>query len=80
MSLAELLPLVEGLEQSDQRQLMTFLVSKFPAITQDNVFSAETYPVWSPYDSFEAADILMQMVNDDEPRSVVDHRNASTNV
>jgi hypothetical protein len=65
MSLAELLPFVEDLDQAEQRQLMTFLVTKFPTVTQDSVFSAETYPIWSPYDSFEAADILMQMVNDD---------------
>ncbi|WP_237745596.1 MULTISPECIES: hypothetical protein [Planktothrix] len=33
------------------------------------IFSASEYPVWSPYDATEAANILMQMVRDDQEAS-----------
>jgi hypothetical protein len=61
MSLAELLPLVEGLSQSDRQQLMNFLAAQ-EGVELKQVFSTDVYPVWSPYDSFEAADLLAQMV------------------
>jgi hypothetical protein len=64
MSLAELMPLVKGLSQSDRQELMSFLAAQELA-EQKQIFSADIYPVWSPYDSFEAADLLMQMVKDD---------------
>jgi hypothetical protein len=64
MSLAELLPLIEGLSQSDRQQLMSFLAAQ-QLVEQKQIFSADVYPVWSPYDSFEAADLLAQMVKDD---------------
>jgi len=36
------------------------------------IFPASEYPVWSPYDTTEAADILMQMIQDDQEVSTLD--------
>jgi hypothetical protein len=44
---------------------MNFLAAQ-EVVEQKQIFSADVYPVWSPYDSFEAAELLAQMVKDDQ--------------
>ncbi|MDY6782981.1 MAG: hypothetical protein SW833_10605 [Cyanobacteriota bacterium] len=69
MSLAELIPLVNNLSQSDKRSLLKLLAAQIPHAELQVIFSASEYPVWSPYDATEAANILMQMIRDDQQTS-----------
>ncbi|EKQ68005.1 hypothetical protein OsccyDRAFT_3544 [Leptolyngbyaceae cyanobacterium JSC-12] len=69
MSLAELIPLVNNLSQSDKLSLFKLLVAQIPDAELQVIFSASEYPVWSPYDSTEAANILIQMIQDDQEAS-----------
>jgi hypothetical protein len=69
MSLAELLPLVNNLSQSDKLSLFKLLAAQIPDAELQVIFSASDYPVWSPYDATEAANILMQMIRDDQETS-----------
>jgi hypothetical protein len=69
MSLAELIPLVNSLSQSDKLSLFKLLVAQIPDAELQVIFSASEYPVWSPYDATEAANILMQMIRDDREAS-----------
>ena len=69
MSLAELLPLVDNLSQPEKLQLMKFLAAQLPNAEIQTFFSAQEYPIGSLYESFEAADVLMQMVKDDRKTS-----------
>lgn len=69
MSLAELIPLVNDLSQSDKISLFKLLATQIPDAELRLVFSASEYPVWSPYDATEAAEILMQMIEDDREAS-----------
>ena len=69
MSLAELLPLVNNLSQSDKVSLFKLLATQVPDAELQTIFSASEYPVWSPYDASEAANILMQMIQDDQKAS-----------
>jgi hypothetical protein len=69
MSLAELIPLVNNLSQSDKLSLFKFLAEQVPDAQLQVIFSESEYPVWSPYDSTEAANILMQMIRDDQEAS-----------
>jgi hypothetical protein len=69
MSLAELIPLVNNLSQSDKLSLLKLLAAQLPDTDLKVIFSASEYPVWSPYDATEAADILMQMIQDDQEAS-----------
>jgi hypothetical protein len=69
MSLAHLLPLVNDLSQSDKLALLKLLATQIPEADLQVIFSATQYPVCSPYDSTEAADILMQMIKDDQQAS-----------
>ena len=69
MSLAELIPLVNSLSQSDKLSLFKLLAVQIPKAELQAIFSASEYPVWSPYDATEAANILMQMIRDDREAS-----------
>ena len=64
MSLAELIPLVNNLSQSDKLSLFKLLATQIPDAELRVIFSASEYPILSPYDSTEAANILMQMIQD----------------
>jgi hypothetical protein len=66
MSLAELLPLVDNLSQLDKLSLFKLLAAQVPDAELQVIFSASEYPVYSLYDSIEAANILMQMIRDDQ--------------
>jgi hypothetical protein len=60
MSLAELLPQIQELSQSDKQELMLLLQRDLPAnAAQDVLIAGQEYPVWSPYNCSEAANTLM---------------------
>ena len=69
MSLAELIPLVDSLSQSDKLSLFKLLAVQIPKAELQAIFSASEYPVWSPHDATEAANILMQMIQDEQKAS-----------
>lgn len=69
MSLAELIPLINNLSQSDKLSLFKLLAAQIPDAELQAIFSASEYPVWSPYDATEAGDILMQMIQNDQEAS-----------
>jgi hypothetical protein len=69
MSLSELIPLVNNLSQSDKLSLFKLLAAQVPDAELQAIFSASEYPVWSPYEATEAANILMQMIQDEQKAS-----------
>jgi hypothetical protein len=69
MSLSELIPLVNNLSQSDKLSLFKLLAAQVPDAELQAIFSASEYPVWSPYDATEAANILLQMIQDEQKAS-----------
>ena len=69
MSLTEIIPLVNNLSQLDKLSLFKLLAVQVPDAQLQAIFSASEYPIWSPYDATEAANILMQMIRDDKEAS-----------
>ena len=69
MSLTEIIPLVNNLSQPDKLSLFKLLAAQVPEAELQVIFSASEYPVWSPYDATEAANILLQMIRDDQVAS-----------
>jgi hypothetical protein len=65
MSLVQLIPIVNNLSQPEKLELFKPLASQIPEADLQIIFSATEYPVFSPYDSTEAADIMKQMIIDD---------------
>jgi hypothetical protein len=69
MPLASILPLVDELDNSDKLALLKLLAAQVPDADLQLIFSAKEYPVYSPYNSTQAAEILMQMIKDDQQTS-----------
>jgi hypothetical protein len=66
MPLTNILPLVDDLDKSDKLALLKLLAAQIPDADLQFIFSAKEYPVSSPYHSIEAAEIMMQMIKDDQ--------------
>ena len=66
MELTELLPRLRELDRSDKLRVMQFLV--FEIAKEENALLniGESYPVWSPFNSFEAASILLTTLKEDQ--------------
>jgi hypothetical protein len=67
MSLAELLPKLQELSRADQLRVIEFLAVQLSK--QETIALLEhgqTYEVWSPYDAFEAANVLGKMLEEDK--------------
>lgn len=67
MSFSELLSKLQKLERADKLRAVQFLVSELAKeedITSLNL--DETYPVWSPYNAYEAADSFLQILSEEK--------------
>jgi hypothetical protein len=58
MSLTELLPFLKDLDKLDKLKALQFLVNEL-AREEELLHANETYPIWSPFDSYDAAEILL---------------------
>ncbi len=67
--MVELLPRLSQLSHSDKLYVMQFLVSELAQEQTDLLKPDLSYPVWSPYDAFEAADTMLQVLKDAEDKS-----------
>lgn len=68
MSLAELFPVVRALPHHDKLQLLHFLAGE---LVRDEglaeIVPGGRYPIWSPFDAYDAAGVLEQALRDTEP-------------
>lgn len=63
MSLTELFPDVKLLPRADKLRLMQFLVVELAQEEGVSLFTAgSAYPVWTPLNAFDAAETLMEML------------------
>ena len=59
MTLSQLLPSVQELPHTDKLQLMQWLATQLAREEGVALLNSNAdYPVWSPHDSYEAAEIL----------------------
>ncbi|NEQ27934.1 MAG: hypothetical protein F6K28_54880 [Microcoleus sp. SIO2G3] len=64
MPLAELMSQIRGLPRIDKLRLMQFLATELVKEEDVNFFVAnQEYPVWSPYNCSEAANVLMNLLS-----------------
>jgi hypothetical protein len=69
MSLAELLPAVQSLHHQDKLRLLQFLAGELArAEGLPEILHGAEYPVWSPYDAYEAAAVLERALQADRER------------
>lgn len=63
MPLTELMSQIQELPKIDKLRLMQFLATELVKEEDENVFVAnQEYPIWSPYNCSEAANILMNLL------------------
>ena len=62
MEIMELLPELRQLSRGDKLYVMQFLVSELAQEQTDLIKPDLDYPVWSPYDAFEAARTMLQVL------------------
>jgi hypothetical protein len=63
MVLSELLIDLKKLNRSDKLYVIQVLVSELSQKEANLTKSDQIYPVWSPYDAFDAADVLLKVLN-----------------
>jgi hypothetical protein len=68
MILTQLLPELQTLNRADKLRAVQFLVSELAKEEEEDIpiKPGMSFPVWSPYDSFEAADTLLTMLKAEE--------------
>ena len=67
--LAELLSTLHNLNSAETMYVMQLLVSLLPQEEEVAFFkSGAEYPVWSPYEAYEAADVMMKALADEETK------------
>lgn len=62
MSINELAPILLNLDRADKLRAMQLLIQEL-AKEEGALLSANSYAVWSPYASYEAASILLEALN-----------------
>ena len=61
MSVAELMPILQVLPRVDKLRVLQFLAFELAQEEGLNWFEAEeAYPIWTPYEAFDAADTLLR--------------------
>jgi hypothetical protein len=62
VGVTELLLHLRKLSRADKLYVMQFLVSELAAEETDLLKPNLDYPIWSPYDAFEAANTMLQVL------------------
>ena len=66
MSLNELTPILLDLDRADKLRVLQFLIQEL-AKEENALLAAEFYPIWSPYNSFQAANVLLASLKKEQP-------------
>ncbi len=59
---SELITALRGLPRSDKFYVIQVLISELAQQEEELLKPGQAYPVWSPYDAFEAADTMMKLL------------------
>jgi hypothetical protein len=70
MSLAEMMPELQALPRADKLRAIQFLAAELAREENVDFFPpGKSYPIWSPFDSFDAARTLMQLLEQERASS-----------
>ena len=66
MSLAELMPALQNLPRNEKLEVIRFLASDLTRQEGiDCLQSGASYPIWTPFDAFDAAKSLQRVLDQD---------------
>jgi len=60
---AELFDALRNLTRADKLHILQFLASELAHEEMDLLQPGQEYPVWSPYDAYEAAGAMLEVLN-----------------
>jgi len=61
---SELLTGLRKLNNADKLYVIQVLVSELAQEEENLIKGNQSYPVWSPYNAFEAADVMLKVLED----------------
>ena len=66
MTVAELLPTLKALNHKEKIRIIKFLANEIA--DEEEIFFEEgaSYPVWSPFESYQAAEQLMNLLEEEK--------------
>lgn len=59
---SELMATLQGLDRTDKFYIVQALISELAQQEEQLLKQGQSYPVWSPYDAFDAADKMLKML------------------
>jgi hypothetical protein len=68
MTLTEMLPTIQSLSRAEKLRLIQLLAADV-ARDEEDVPAEQTVTIWSPYDSFEGAATLLQVLDENKAAS-----------
>ena len=66
LSVTKLLPELQALARVDKLRVMQFLISELAREEGETLQADTDYPVWSPYDAFDAANSLLDALMEEQ--------------
>ena len=66
LSVTKLLPELQALARVDKLRVMQFLISELAREEGETLQADTDYPVWSPYDAFDAANSLLDALREEQ--------------
>ena len=64
MEMTQILPELSKLKRREKLYIMQFLVSELAQEEDELIQPGVAYPVWSPYDAFDAAAKILKVLNE----------------
>ena len=58
----ELLNTLHGLKRADKLYILQVIISELAQEESDLIKADQSYPVWSPYEAFEAANTMLEVL------------------
>ncbi|MCA9926766.1 MAG: hypothetical protein KC421_30575 [Anaerolineales bacterium] len=62
--MTQILPALRKLKRAEKLYIMQFLVSELAQEESDLIQPGVSYPIWSPYDAFDAAATMLKVLQE----------------
>lgn len=66
MEMTQILPELQKLRRAEKLYIMQFLVSELAQEESELIQPGFAYPIWSPYDAFDAAAVMLNVLQESE--------------
>ena len=69
MEMTQILPELRKLKRVEKLYIMQFLVSELAQEENELIQPGVSYPIWSPYDAFDAAATMLKVLQESKAES-----------